>query len=70
MMDKFVHTREEKKTRKLFIGCFFLFHLIVEESIVNALYGLRITEQLFKSYVFTRVLRLQSPLQRLLRGEI
>jgi hypothetical protein len=35
------------------IGCFFLFHLIVgvEESIVNALYTLRITDQLFKSYV-------------------
>jgi hypothetical protein len=27
----------------------------VEESIVNALYGLRITDQLFKSYAFTRV---------------
>jgi hypothetical protein len=35
------------------IGCFFQFHLIVgvEESIVNALYGLRITDQLFKSDV-------------------
>jgi hypothetical protein len=32
---------------------FFKFHLIVdvEESIVNALYGLRITDQLFKSYL-------------------
>jgi hypothetical protein len=32
---------------------FFKFHLIVgvEESIVNALYRLRITDQLFKSYV-------------------
>jgi hypothetical protein len=35
------------------IGCFFKFHLIVgvEESVVNALYGLRITDQLFKSDV-------------------
>jgi hypothetical protein len=34
-------------------GVFFKFHLIVgvEESIVNALYGLRITDQLFKSDV-------------------
>jgi hypothetical protein len=36
-----------------YIGCIFKFHLIVgvEESIVNALYKLRITDQLFKSYV-------------------
>jgi hypothetical protein len=35
------------------IWCFFKFHLIVdvEESIVNALYRLRITDQLFESYV-------------------
>jgi hypothetical protein len=34
-------------------GVFFKFHLIVgvEESIVNALYGVRITDQLFKSDV-------------------
>jgi hypothetical protein len=53
------------------IGCFFKFHLIVgvEESIMNALYRLRITDQLFKSYAFTRVVRSQSTLQRLLRGE-
>jgi hypothetical protein len=36
----------------------------IEKSIVNALYGLRITDQLFKSYVFTRVVRSQSTLQR------
>jgi hypothetical protein len=42
----------------------------VEESIVNALYGLRITDQLFKSYVFTRVVRSQSTLQRQLRRRI
>jgi hypothetical protein len=36
----------------------------VELSIVNALYGLRITDQLFKSYAFTRVVRSQSTLQR------
>jgi hypothetical protein len=29
----------------------------VELSIVNALYRLRITDQLFKSYAFTRVVR-------------
>jgi hypothetical protein len=54
------------------IGCFFKFHLIVgvRESIVDALYGLRITHQLFKSYVFTRVMRSQSTFQRLLGGEI
>jgi hypothetical protein len=36
---------------------FFKFHLLVGVGvlIVNALYGLRITDQLFKSYVFTRV---------------
>jgi hypothetical protein len=35
------------------IGCFFKFHLIVgvEELIVKAVYRLRITDQLFKSYV-------------------
>jgi hypothetical protein len=34
------------------MGCFFKFHLIVgvEVSIVNALYSLRITDYLFKSY--------------------
>jgi hypothetical protein len=34
------------------------------------LYGLQITDQLFKSYVVRRVVRSQSTLQRLLRGEI
>jgi hypothetical protein len=42
----------------------------VEVSIVNALYRLRITDQLFKSYAFTRVVRSQSTLQRLLRRQI
>jgi ABC-type antimicrobial peptide transport system permease subunit len=37
---------------------------------VNALYRLRITDQLFKSYVFARVVRSQSTLQRLLRRQI
>jgi hypothetical protein len=37
----------------LYIGCFLKFHIVVgvEEWIVNALYRLRITDQLFKSYV-------------------
>jgi hypothetical protein len=39
-----------------------------EESIVNALH-IRITD-LFKSYVFTRVVRSQSTPQRQLRGQI
>jgi hypothetical protein len=45
------------------IGCSFKFPIKVgvEESIVNAL---RITDQLLKSYVFTRVVRSQSTLQR------
>jgi hypothetical protein len=53
-------------------GCFFKFgvEVGVELSIVNALYRLRITDQLFKSYAFTRVVRLQSTLQRLLRRQI
>jgi hypothetical protein len=42
----------------------------VEEAIVNALHGLRITDQLFKFYVFTRVVRSQSTLQRQLRRPI
>jgi hypothetical protein len=42
----------------------------VELLIVNALYRLRITDQLFKSYAFTRVVRSQSTLQRLLRRQI
>jgi hypothetical protein len=46
-------------------GCFFKFG--VELSIVNALYRLRITDQLFKSI---RVVRSQSTLQRLLRRQI
>jgi hypothetical protein len=50
-------------------GVFFNFHLKVgvEESIVNAL---RITDQLFKSYVFIRMVRSQSTLQHQLWGEI
>jgi hypothetical protein len=50
-------------------GCFFKFgvEVGVELSIVNALYRLRITDQLFKSYAFTRMVRSQSTLQRLLR---
>jgi hypothetical protein len=53
-------------------GCFFKFgvEVGVEPSIVNALYRLRITDQLFKSYAFTRVVRSQSTLQRLLRRQI
>jgi hypothetical protein len=53
-------------------GCFFKFgvEVGVELSIVNALYRLRITDQLFKSYTFTRVVRSQSTLQRLLRRQI
>jgi hypothetical protein len=36
------------------MGCSFkfIFKVSVEDSIVNASYGLRITDQLFKSYVF------------------
>jgi hypothetical protein len=53
-------------------GCFFKFgvEVGVELSIVNALYRLRITDQLFKSYAFTRMVRSQSTLQRLLRRQI
>jgi hypothetical protein len=53
-------------------GCFFKFGVEVgiELSIVNALHRLRITDRLFKSYVFTRVVRSQSTLQRLLRRQI
>jgi hypothetical protein len=53
-------------------GCFFKFgvEVGVEVSIVNALYRLRITDQLFQSYAFTRVVRSQSTLQRLLRRQI
>jgi hypothetical protein len=53
------------------IRYFFNFHLGgVEESIVNALYWLRITDQLFKILRFIRVVRSQSTLQSLLQGEI
>jgi hypothetical protein len=47
------------------IGCSFKFPIEVgvETSIVNQ-YGLRITHLLFKSYVFTRMVRSQSTLQR------
>jgi hypothetical protein len=53
-------------------GCFFKFRVKVgiELSIVNALYMLRITDQLLKSYAFTRVVRSQSTPQRLLRRQI
>jgi hypothetical protein len=53
-------------------GVFFKFGVKVgvELSIVNAVYRLRITDQLFKSYAFTRVVRSQSTLQRLLRRQI
>jgi hypothetical protein len=53
-------------------GCFFKsgVEVGVKVSIVNALYRLRITDQLFKSYAFTRVVRSQSTLQRLLRRQI
>jgi hypothetical protein len=53
-------------------GVFFKFgvEVGVELSVVNALYRLRFTDQLFKSYVFTRVVRSQSTLQRLLRRQI
>jgi hypothetical protein len=51
---------------------FFKFGVYVggELSIVNALDRLPITDQLFKSYAFTRVVRSQSTLQRLLRRQI
>jgi hypothetical protein len=53
-------------------GCFFKFgvEVGVEESIVNALYGLRITDELFKSYAFIRAVRSQLTLQRQLRRQI
>jgi hypothetical protein len=53
-------------------GCFFKFgvEVGVELSIVNAPYRLRITDQPFKFYAFTRVVRSQSTLQRLLRRQI
>jgi hypothetical protein len=53
-------------------GCFFKFgvEVSVELSIVNALYRLRIKDQLFKFYAFTRVVRSQSTLQRPLRRQI
>jgi uncharacterized membrane protein len=46
----------------LYNGCFFKFgvEVGVEVSIVNALYRLRISDQLFKSYAFTRVVRSRS----------
>jgi hypothetical protein len=57
---------------KIIRGVFFKFgvEVGVELSIANALYRLRITDQLFKSYAFTRVVRSQSTLQRLLRRQI
>jgi hypothetical protein len=41
----------------------FILKVGVEKSIMNTLYGLRIMDQLLKSYVFTRVVRSQSTLQ-------
>jgi hypothetical protein len=54
-------------TRKKYIVRSFKFILKVgvEESIVNALFVLRITDQLFKSYIFTRMVRSQSTLQKI-----
>jgi hypothetical protein len=62
----------QRKSLTVYNGCFFKFgvEVGVELSIVNALYRLRITDQLFKSYAFTRVVRSQSTLQRLLRCQI
>jgi hypothetical protein len=53
-----------------YIGVFFKFHLIVdvEETIMNALYRVRITDQLFKSYVLHVHSRLSNAYY--LRGEI
>jgi hypothetical protein len=63
-----------RRTREIICnnGCFLKFgvEVGVEVSIVNALYRLRITDQLFKYYAFTRVVRSQSTLQRLLRRQI
>jgi hypothetical protein len=66
-----VRLRHTYKTQRS-NGCFFKFgvEVGVELSIVNALYRLRITDQLVKSYTFTRVVRSQSTLQRLLRRQI
>jgi hypothetical protein len=60
------------KLIQIYNGCFFKFgvEVGVALSIVNALYRLRITDQLFKSFAFTRVVRSQSILQRLLRRQI
>jgi hypothetical protein len=57
---------------KVYNGCFFKFgvEVGVELSIVNTLYRLRIMDQLFKSYAFTRVVRSRSTLQRLLPRQI
>jgi hypothetical protein len=49
-----------------YVGCSFKKNPVkvgIEESIVNAR-GLRITDQLFKFYDFTQVVRSQSTLQR------
>jgi hypothetical protein len=51
------------------IECFYKFHLIVGVKRVDCERTIRITDQLFKSYVFKRVVRSQSTLQRLLRNE-
>jgi hypothetical protein len=40
-----------------------MLEFILKVGVVNALYGLRITDQL-KSYAFTRVMRSESTLQR------
>jgi hypothetical protein len=70
-------TKERQRTKTelirmaLTIGCFFKFHLIVgvEESIVNGLYGLGITDELFKSDVLHEwCVHIDATLQRLLRN--
>jgi hypothetical protein len=53
MILAFTSIVERFHRKKLIFGVFLKFHLIVgvEKSIVNALYRLRITDQLFKSYI-------------------
>jgi hypothetical protein len=66
------YLKKHRKERSVYNGCFFKFgvEVGVELSIVNALHRLRITDQLFKFHAFTRVVRSQSTLQRLLRRQI
>jgi hypothetical protein len=65
------NTETGQEIREYYNGCFFKFgvEVGVERSIVNALHRLRITDQLF-ILRFTRVVRSQSTLQRLLRRQI